>query len=267
MKTLALDTATSALTLALFDDQQMVAQTCLTSGYQHGQIMVPAIKQLIELVGWDRQDVQELIVGIGPGSYTGLRIGTSLAKTWAATRKIRLVSVSSLALMAAQALQGVIDESWCRETLIIPVIDARRHTAYTAAYLPYIDEDGLQLRQIKPDQHLAWSDWLSQLESAFQDDSLNRVVFVGQEIQEFVDDFEDHFTDLDLTLSCLDGERGLPQAAYVNQVPQTLVEQADLLVPNYCHATLAEQEWAAKEGRSINHESSDMEGYIERTIQ
>lgn len=266
MKSLALDTATNALTLALSEDDQAIASIQLNTGYQHGELLVPAIQQLMEQADWQPQDIDQVIVGVGPGSYTGLRIGVTLAKTWATQLKKQLLSVSSLALMAAAAIQGMVTEQDCQTTLIMPVIDARRGTTYTGLYHPCLNTARAGLLEARPDQHIEWSDWLDQLAPVFQEDSIQQVIFVGQDIEAFVQDFQDRFQEEDgLAIHTISGWQAMPNASFAHQVPQTLIDHATLLAPNYCHATLAEQEWAAKHQTTIANEAQN-NAFIERTI-
>ena len=96
MAKLALDTATEALSVTVIDDaDRILGHTSLAAGKQHGERLVPVLAQLLEDCNVDRQAVDSLYVGVGPGSYTGVRIGVTLAKTWADKLGSTMVLASS----------------------------------------------------------------------------------------------------------------------------------------------------------------------------
>jgi len=124
-KRLVIDTATKYLYIGLFQDN-----TCLSSYYQAGE-NDHSVKLMseIELIFLKHQikvkDLDEIIIGIGPGSYTGLRIGVVVAKMFAWNNDIPLKTVSSLALIAS-SYEGLKD--------ILPEIDARRGNSFLGLY-------------------------------------------------------------------------------------------------------------------------------------
>ena len=92
----------------------------------HATLFHPLLDQMLAAVKVSLQDVGAVVVGVGPGSYTGVRIAVTAAKVFSYTLNIPVVTVSSLeaAAYAARAHQG----------LVIPAWDARRHAAYCAAF-------------------------------------------------------------------------------------------------------------------------------------
>lgn len=238
MKYIVFDSSTKALTVALAEgeapDFVIKASTTSLGKRQHGQTLAPAIQTILEQVDWKMSEIDEIIVGVGPGSYTGLRIGVTFAKVWANSAKLPLHSVSSLALMAASATPQV--------DFVIPVIDARRHTAYTGLYR----FDGKVLKAVEPDQHMQFDVWLAKVKQHIGVNS--SVVLVGVDIDEFV---EMAHRQLPTTkISVLDKWDGYPQAVNAfGKVEWHRVSDPALLVPNYAHKTLAEQEWAERHGQ------------------
>ncbi len=101
MTLLALDTATQVVSIALHDGAQMLAERTWHSENNHSVELPPAISALIANANLALTDVSALAVSIGPGSYTGLRIGVALAKGFAAARNLPLVGISSLDSLAA----------------------------------------------------------------------------------------------------------------------------------------------------------------------
>jgi len=102
MTLLALDTATQFISLALHDGQQMLAEQTWFSENRHTVELAPAVRTLLANARLTPADLTALAVSIGPGSYTGLRIGVALAKGMATARNLPLVGVSTLDILAAQ---------------------------------------------------------------------------------------------------------------------------------------------------------------------
>ena len=86
---LAIDTATSLLGIALHDGDRLLAECTLTVDRSHSAVLAPMIKQIMERTGVAGDELTALAVSVGPGSYTGLRIGVALAKGMAGARVCR----------------------------------------------------------------------------------------------------------------------------------------------------------------------------------
>ncbi|MFN8376302.1 MAG: tRNA (adenosine(37)-N6)-threonylcarbamoyltransferase complex dimerization subunit type 1 TsaB [Anaerolineae bacterium] len=97
---LAIDTATQMMSVALHDGSSVLAEQTWYSGNNHTVMLAPAIQTLLAHNGLKVDALTALAVSIGPGSYSGLRIGVALAKGLAAARKLPLVGVSSLDTLA-----------------------------------------------------------------------------------------------------------------------------------------------------------------------
>ena len=101
---LAIDTATQMLSIALHDGDALVAESTLYAGRQHSTLLSPHIDDTMMQTGIRKEDLTALAVSVGPGSYTGVRIGVALAKGMAAPRNLPLVPVTTLeTVVAAQA--------------------------------------------------------------------------------------------------------------------------------------------------------------------
>ncbi len=127
MVILAMDTATDQLSLALGRKSgELLASWTSAVPKMHATLLHPLLDQMLSAVGVSLQDIGALAVGVGPGSYTGVRIAVTAAKVFAYTLNIPVVTVSSLeaAAFSARAHRG----------LVIPVFDARRQAAYSAAF-------------------------------------------------------------------------------------------------------------------------------------
>ncbi len=127
MALLAIDTATSTLSLAVGDGAgQVFAAWTTRVARMHATLLNPLIDEMLANLNMNLSDLEGVIAGVGPGSYTGVRIGVTAAKTLAFALGIPVLPVSSLAA-AAYSMR------WCAG-LVVPVWDARRGAVYTAVY-------------------------------------------------------------------------------------------------------------------------------------
>lgn len=235
MKFITFDSSTKALSVALAEgepsDFSIKASTTTLGKRQHGQTLAPAIDTILKQADWKMSEIDGIIVGNGPGSYTGLRIGVTFAKVWANSKKLPLYSVSSLVLMAGAATS--------QSDFVIPIMDARRQTAYTGLY--QFDEE--VLKAVEPDQHIKFDIFLAKIKQHMGMNS--SVTLVGTEIDEFVEMAQRQLSTTNITV--IDDWNAYPHAVHAfGKVEWTEIDEPTLLVPNYAHETLAEQEWAEK---------------------
>ena len=126
---LAFDTATPAVTVALYDGQRVVAETLAVDARRHGELLAPSIAALMAEAWVTRLDLTAIAVGVGPGPFTGLRVGLVTARTMAAVLEIPVYGVCTLDVLAAEAVDtGQVDGAFSVAT------DARRKEVYWASY-------------------------------------------------------------------------------------------------------------------------------------
>lgn len=122
---LALDTATSAVTAAVHDGDTVVAESTTIDPLRHGELLAPAIESTLREAGIQVGDLTRIAVGVGPGPFTGLRVGIVTARTLAATLRLPLDGICTLDVLA-YAVSA--DEPFAVAT------DARRKEVYLAHY-------------------------------------------------------------------------------------------------------------------------------------
>ncbi len=125
MKILSLDTSAKTATAALIEDGEIIAEYSIFTS-THSTTLLPMIESVFDLAGITAKDVDLYSVSVGPGSFTGIRIGVSTVKGLAFAYSTPCVGVSALEAMA-ENFGGV-------EGIIVPVIDARRDMVYTAVF-------------------------------------------------------------------------------------------------------------------------------------
>ena len=143
MNVLALDTATQLCSLALVKDGQLAIQLNLTVKAGHSGSLLPAVDRLLEMGGLAAKDLDLVACGLGPGSFTGIRIGLATAKGLAAGLGCKLAGVSTLDALAAAALPSKLP--------VLPLIDARKGEVFCARY----SVDGTRetaMLHLKPEQ-------------------------------------------------------------------------------------------------------------------
>lgn len=125
MRLAALSTSTSVGSVALWEDGRVVGASSFASGILHGRALLPALEALFRERGWKPADARAVAVDIGPGSYTGVRIGLAAAKVIAHGTGAVLVGISALEAAAHQALAAVPSAP-----TVAVVFDARRGRVY-----------------------------------------------------------------------------------------------------------------------------------------
>jgi tRNA threonylcarbamoyladenosine biosynthesis protein TsaB len=127
MRILALDTATTATTVALADGEAVLERRDdppAGTRPRHTSRLLPLVAELLEQAGWAWGDLDRVAVGIGPGTFTGLRIGVATARALAQARGLELVGVSTLESLS---LNSAGDN-------VCAVLDARRSEVFAAAW-------------------------------------------------------------------------------------------------------------------------------------
>ena len=128
---LNIETSTDVCSVALTYDGQVVAQREDYRGHNHATLLSGYIKDCMDEAKNKNLKLDAIAVSIGPGSYTGLRIGLSEAKGLAYALDVPLIGVDTLAIMAVTVMFSDFFDS---DVMFAPMIDARRMEVYTAVY-------------------------------------------------------------------------------------------------------------------------------------
>ena len=125
MLVVGFDTATAAVSVALHDGERVVSAAFAVGARRHSELLAPMIAKVMADVGVSRSDLGALAVGVGPGPYTGLRVGVVTARVLGSVLGLPVPGVCSLDIIAVAAGSG-------REFLV--ATDARRKEVYWARY-------------------------------------------------------------------------------------------------------------------------------------
>jgi tRNA threonylcarbamoyl adenosine modification protein YeaZ len=126
---LALDTATDHVSVALHNGAAVVASAALDGRRRHAEVLVPLIDEVLRDAGVDLSAVELVAVGVGPGAFTGLRVGLATARTLAQARGLECVGVSTLDALAHGAIAN---GSVGHHERFAVAIDARRREVFAA---------------------------------------------------------------------------------------------------------------------------------------
>ena len=140
MQILALDTTALTASAALWRDGSLVAQYILNSGHTHSTTLLPMIRHMLETSGVPLANIDQMACSVGPGSFTGIRIGIATIKGLAFGTGKPCLGVSSLEAMAYGMKYA--------DGIVCPVINARRTQYYSALFRV---SDGVVTRLTKDD--------------------------------------------------------------------------------------------------------------------
>ncbi|MGN0489130.1 MAG: tRNA (adenosine(37)-N6)-threonylcarbamoyltransferase complex dimerization subunit type 1 TsaB [Ruminococcus sp.] len=126
MKILAFDSSAKSASVALIDDNKIIGSFFINANLTHSQTLVPMANQLLENTQTDLNQIDALAVSVGPGSFTGVRIGVSIVKGLSMTSDIPCIPVSTLEAMAYNYIQ--------ENCTVVAVMDARCNQVYNANF-------------------------------------------------------------------------------------------------------------------------------------
>ena len=127
MRALAIETSARTGSIAAVQDGKVVAEEQFEHGLQHAAQIIPIIERLCRARGWGALDLDELYVSAGPGSFTGLRVGVTVAKALALATGAKVIAVPTTEVLVRNAPPG-----W--ENAVI-VLDAKRDQVFTAVFV------------------------------------------------------------------------------------------------------------------------------------
>ena len=135
MKILALDSSGLVASVALVEDDNLIAEYTIQYKKTHSQTLLPMLEEIRRMVDLDMDTVDAIAVAAGPGSFTGLRIGSATAKGLAFAMEKPIIPVPTL--------EGLAWQMYGTDALVCPIMDARRNQVYTGLY-EFVDRFGKQ---------------------------------------------------------------------------------------------------------------------------
>lgn len=132
MKLIGIDSSGLVASVAIMEDDKLVAEYTVNNKKTHSQTLLPMLEEIVQSTGLDMKEVDAIAIAAGPGSFTGLRIGSATAKGLGLALKKPIVPVSTVDALAYN-MYGT-------DCLVCPIMDARRNQVYTGIY-EFVKED------------------------------------------------------------------------------------------------------------------------------
>ena len=126
MKILALDSSGLVASVALVEDDNMLGEYTVNYKKTHSQTLLPMLDEVAKMIDLDLNSIDAIAVAAGPGSFTGLRIGSATAKGLGLALDKPLIHIPTVDALACNL--------WGHQALICPLMDARRRQTYTGIY-------------------------------------------------------------------------------------------------------------------------------------
>ncbi len=232
MLVFGIDTCCMAATAAIMNEKIMVAQTVINQNKTHSQIMMPQIEQMFKAAEVEPSGIDAFAAAVGPGSFTGVRIGVATAKALAQAANKPCVAVSTLEALAFSSKYF--------DGIICPVLDARRNQVYNALFY-----GGKEMKRLTDDRALALDELLTQLKEYGK-----KVLFMGDATLVFEEEIRSALGELayfapkvsNLNLAGAVAEIGLDKLKKGETI------QYGKLVPEYIRLSQAEREKLEREG-------------------
>lgn len=235
MLILAIDTSSDILGLSLIDSGQFKGEYNLSLKRKHSEKLLPLIKQFFELLEIEIKALDGIAVAIGPGSFTGLRIGITTAKMLSRIFSIPVKGISTLEIIAAG-----LDSKY-----ILPLLDARRERVYYAFYENLNNRNNNSLVKIKKSASTEIRK-LPEILKAYQN---KEITIVGEKTAAVFEVLKAN----DFKIKTSAAENNFPRAAVLARLGQNYIrlgQEDDIyqLKPAYLKKTQAEINWEQKYG-------------------
>ena len=226
-RAIAIETSGRIGSIALVDDATVLVEEQFPHGLKHAAEIIPIIDRLCRLRNWSARDIKHLYVSVGPGSFTGLRIGVTLAKTMALATGVKIVAVPTVRVLAENAPADA--------NHLIIVLDAKRDQIFTARF----ERDGNEWIEHDP-AHL---DSLTEMIRR----SPRSVHLHGEGIP-----YHKQFIPTDVDVKVTDESSWTARASAVARIGSEMAERNDFadpftLTPIYIRRPEAEEKWLAQQ--------------------
>ncbi len=165
LKILAIDTSTDTSSIAITDGEDILVESILNVGRTHSEILIPSFQEMLEKVRLDIKDLDLLALTLGPGSFTGVRIGASTVKGFALALGKPVAGVSTLEALASNFPFSSLP--------IMPLFDARRGEIYSAMF----KWEGGQVKRLSEDRAAIPGDAIREIKT--------KTIFVGDGLAKY----------------------------------------------------------------------------------
>ena len=235
MKILAIDTSSNICSACILENEKKVYKIELNDGKTHSEKLMPIIKQLLEITNLSLKDIDLLVCDIGPGSFTGIRIGVATAKAFADSLNIQSIGISSLESLAYNSKN---------DGLICSIIDCKNNNCYFGLY----KKSGTTIKILQKPQ----AESLDNTIDILKKNTSLPITFIGDGAITYRDLLQKSFVDCSFVedhLNYIDCYN-LGIAGYRNF--NTNYNHSDNLLPLYLKKPQAEKQWEEKHNACTN---------------
>lgn len=189
MKILAIDTSSKKCSVCIYEDSHVIINLNNDDEKTHSVKLMPMVDQAFKETGLSLDDISLLVCCIGPGSFTGVRIGISTVKAFADVKNIPVVGITSLESLAYNVIHdnssvNTIDE---KKTLICSLIDAKNNNVYCGLY--YYNEKMNLIEIFAEDISVT----IEKIKNTFVKNNFSDIIFVGDGAETYKNTIEDNF--------------------------------------------------------------------------
>ncbi len=242
MRILSVSTATNHLSVALNDSQQIIVEKNEQDERNHSEYLDPLIDEILKENQLTLKDIDRFAVAIGPGSYTGLRIGTTTVKMFASVLNKEVVGISTL-----QALAKSVKE----DALVITGLDARNNNYFAAGY-----KSGDIPDNVIPDGHYNIDVLIKAIQDYTAKNEVKKLVLVGTGLEKQ----DEKFKALNIPYKYGNDSQNVIHAGLIGQLAEySEPVDPDKLLPRYLRRTQAEVDWHKKTGKPFEPDSHYVE--------
>lgn len=243
MKILGLDSSGLVAGVAIVEDNLLLAEYNVNYKKTHSQTLLPMLDEVRKMIDLDLESLDAIAIASGPGSFTGLRIGSATAKGLGLALDKPLVEVPTL--------EGLAYNLWGTDCLVCPIIDARRNQVYTGVYEFAKDNNSYRMDTVVEQCAVDITEILSQLNDLGRAGQGRSVIFVGDGIPVYSEVIG---RELQIPYSFAPAGQNRQSAASVAALGSVYyaagrVVSASKHQPEYLRQSQAERELAAKESK------------------
>ena len=223
MKILAVDTSSKICAVAILEENNVIDEIKLDNGKTHSENLMPIIKEVLEKNNLTLKDINLIAVSVGPGSFTGIRIGIATVKPMAEVYNLPVASVTSLETLARNV------ETEDTEATIISLIDARNNQVYAGFFN---NEYNLKEKEVAEDI----------AEVLKKAEKYQKIIFVGDGAILHKEKIEENLKDKEISFSKCNEQTAINtgKIGYKKYLEKDL-KNADTILPIYLRKSQAER--------------------------
>lgn len=231
MKILAIDSSGLVASFAIVTEDELIAEYTINYKMTHSQTLMPMLDEIIEMTNMDLKEIEAIAISKGPGSFTGLRIGSATAKGLALVLDIPIIPVPTV--------DGLAYNLYDTKGIICPIMDAKRNQVYTGVYK--WSDNGFEV--ISDQQTASIEEVIKQINEKDEE-----VIFLGDGVKVFKDQIKEAVkVPYSFTPAHLSKQRaGAIGVLGIEYFKQGIIVASDDFAPVYLRKSQAERELEKK---------------------